>query len=227
MQFWLAISCSDLAYRQLLRSSVTNARHVTQLLTDAFVAVCEGQALDVEFGRRSTITLREYFRMIDRKTGKIIATAAEIGGVIGNGSDEEVRALRMFGMHIGRAFQIQDDLLDVMANEKDLGKRIGGDIVEGKKTFLLIAAAGRARGTDNIVLRSLTPGSTRTRDAKQKRAIIRQATAIYHRYGVIDEAHRRIQRETTAGLSALRRLPNTADRSMLQWFAQTLVQRTF
>jgi geranylgeranyl diphosphate synthase, type II len=216
-----------LAYRQLLRSPSANTPRVVRLLTEAFVDVCEGQALDVKSERRISFGLRDYYRMIDKKTGTMIATSTEMGGVLGNGGGQEVRALRAFGMHIGRAFQIQDDLLDVVAKEEKLGKRIGGDIVEGKKTFLLTAAINRARGKDRTFLRSLALERFARQNPAQERVLINRATSSYKKYGVLDEATRQIRRETAAGIRTLEALPTTEDRLMLQWFAQTMVQRTF
>jgi geranylgeranyl diphosphate synthase, type II len=216
-----------LAYRQLLTRAFADTKRIVQLLTDGFVEVCKGQALDIEFETRTNITLGEYYKMIDKKTGKLIATAAEMGGMIGNGNPAEVRALKKFGLHIGRAFQIQDDLLDVIAKEKSLGKRIGGDIVTGKKTFLLITAIRRARGRDRVFLRSLSREKNHPEQHKRESALIMRATALYQKYASVEEAHQQIQRESTAGLRALRKLPPTRDRAMLEWFGQSLMQRAF
>lgn len=214
-----------MAYRTLLKSSRKKAQEITHLLTEGFVAVCEGQALDVEFGHRGRIKEEDYYRMIDNKTGKMITTAGELGAVIGNGSSSQVRALRTFGIHVGRAFQIQDDLLDVIGDEGELGKSVGGDVVEGKKTFLLLKALELARGRDREILqKSMAKGSPGPRRGSR---LVNDVTAIYGRSGAIDAARLQIRKETTVGLRALRSLPATEARSMLQWFSEKLVQRTF
>lgn len=214
-----------LAYRTLLKSSRKNAQHIARLLTEGFVAVCEGQSLDVEYGRRRRIKEEDYFRMIDHKTGKMIATATELGAVIGNGSSSHVRSLTKFGTHIGRAFQIQDDLLDVIGDETELGKSVGGDILERKKTFLLLKALELARGDDRELLGTLmteaAPGP------KRRKQLVRKVTAMYKRSGAVAAARHQISIETDAGLRALRSLPASEARSMLQWFSGKLVQRTF
>ena len=214
-----------LAYRILLRRPQKQAQRIAHLFTEGFVAVCDGQGLDVGFEGRGRVSAKDYYRMIDNKTGRMIATATELGAVIGEGTPSQVSALRKFGMHIGRAFQIQDDLLDVTGDEKELGKSVGGDIVEGKKTFLLVKALEHVRGNDRDTL--FRAATKRPLDQQRKRRLIKNVTAIYERSGAIDAARRQIRKETTAGLRTLQTLPPTDARSMLQWFAGKLVQRTF
>ncbi len=214
-----------LAYRSLLHSRTKSIQRAAQLFTDGFIEVCEGQAFDLEYERSTNISLRDYYRMISKKTGTLIATAAELGGVIGNGTPRQMQLLRTFGTRIGRAFQIQDDLLDVVADKKDFGKTIGGDIVEGKKTFLLVYALENTRGKDHATLRGLI--NKRSRNSREQHSLVKTITAIYNRCGAIDAAQRQIKHETAAGLRALQALPASSSREMLQWFSEMLVQRTF
>jgi geranylgeranyl diphosphate synthase type II len=216
-----------LAYRALLQSKTNHIRRATRLFTDGFVEVCEGQAFDLEYGQRPNINLRDYYRMISKKTGKLIATAAEVGALMGNGTPKQIAALRTFGRHIGRAFQIQDDLLDVVADEKDLGKQIGGDIAEGKKTFLLVQSLERTRGKDNTILRSLNTRRLGPLSAGGQRVLVEKVTGIYKRCGAIEAADRQIRHETAAGIRTLNLLPPSNARSMLRWMSEMLVQRTY
>jgi geranylgeranyl diphosphate synthase type II len=216
-----------LAYATLLQSKTNSIRRAAKLFTDGFVAVCKGQAFDLEYERRPNINLNAYYRMISMKTGKLIATATELGALLGNGTPKQVTVLRTFGRHIGKAFQIQDDLLDVVADEKDLGKKIGGDIIEGKKTFLLVQALERTRGKDNTILRSLNTRRPRPMSAGGQQRLVEKVTGIYDRSGVIEAAHRQIRRETAAGIRALNLLPPSNARSMLRWISEMLVQRMY
>lgn len=102
--------------------------------------VCEGQALDMEFERRNDVSLPEYLRMIEQKTAALIGAGLALGAVIAGASPEEEYHIDAFGRHIGIAFQIQDDLLDTFGDPDKFGKKTGGDIVQNKKTFLLIKA---------------------------------------------------------------------------------------
>jgi geranylgeranyl diphosphate synthase type II len=216
-----------LAYTTLLQSKTKHITRAVKLFTDGFVEVCKGQAFDLEYEQRANIHLRDYYRMISKKTGRLIAVSTELGALLGNGTTKEIAALRTFGRHIGKAFQIQDDLLDVVANEKDLGKKIGGDIIEGKKTFLLVQALNRTRGKDHTVLRSLNTRRSKPMSGSGQRGLVARVTRIYDRCGAIEAAHREIRRETTAGIRTLNLLPSSNARSMLRWMSEMLVQRMY
>lgn len=109
--------------------------------------VMEGQQLDMNFESRTDVTLDEYFEMIRLKTGVLISCALKIGALLGGASEGDAQLLYDYGAQIGKAFQVQDDYLDVFGDVKVFGKRIGGDILEGKKTFLLISALRKANAT--------------------------------------------------------------------------------
>ncbi len=210
-----------LAYEALTRTPGLRVREAVRLFTEGLLVVCEGQAYDKEFEIRRKVSIREYLRMIDRKTGRLIAVAAELGGIIGGATATQRRALRMYGSLVGRAFQIQDDLLDIMADEAEFGKRIGGDLVEGKKTYLLLRALERARGADRKQL---------LRVVNRKRVAFSEASTfrdIYRRTGVVDDARRRIDRDIRTAQRALTALPSSPDREMLVWFADLIRVRTF
>lgn len=108
------------------------------LFSETALQVCEGQQYDMEFEEREDVTLDEYFEMITLKTSVLLACALKMGAIIGNAPGEEADLLYDFGIQIGLAFQLQDDLLDCYADQKVFGKSIGDDILEKKKTFLSI-----------------------------------------------------------------------------------------
>jgi len=218
-----------LAYQCLFETTNGDVRRMADVFTSGLVDVCEGQALDLEFERAKNVLLEDYFTMIEKKTGGLIAMSAELGGLVGGGSGRQVTALRRFGHFLGRAFQLQDDLLDVVANVKEFGKTIGGDIVKGKKTFLLLKAMERARAKDKRILHRATtsarlPEGKRTITAKEQRAVA-AVTAIYKRYGVIESAKAHVRRDTSSAIKALAVLPETSARAMLQWYSELLVRR--
>jgi len=222
-----------LGYTCLLSTSSRNIQRIAQSYTTGLLEVCEGQALDMEFEQRDDVTLREYMQMIGKKTGGLIAMATELGGLLGGGTPRQVHALRDFGAHLGRAFQIQDDLLDVVAEEEKLGKAIGGDIVVGKRTFLLLTALERASGRDREVLEAVLRHGTETDPATraidvttgERSRVVEAVTDIYRRHGVIDEAVRHIERSTARATAALDLLPRNASTRMLRWFSELLVKR--
>jgi len=212
-----------LAYRSLLRTRSESLPQLVGLFTSGVIEVCEGQALDLEFEKRSDVTVDEYFAMIEKKTGRLISMATEMGALIGGGSRAHVEALKMFGHYLGRAFQLQDDLLDVVAEEKHFGKTIGGDIIEGKKTFLLLKAAERVAGKDRFLLRKIL-----TRGGKglgSRRATVAAVTALYRRTGVLDETRDQIRRNTRKAVAALDALPAGHATAMLRWLSDSLIHR--
>jgi geranylgeranyl diphosphate synthase type II len=208
-----------LAYRSLLKTDTLRLKELLGVFTESFVEVCEGQALDKEFEIRRDVSLEEYLLMIGKKTGRMIAAASEIGGLVGGGTPREVAALRAFGEHLGRAFQIRDDLLDVVGTEQEFGKTIGSDIRERKKTYLFVTAVGRARGGDRSFLNSI-----RTRNGIAAREIDRVRT-IYLRTGALDDAARAIERSTARAQESLNPIKPGRGKELLLWLSHRLLDR--
>ena len=128
------------AYKLFLETNETITRDVLSAFNKAAIEVCEGQQLDVDYGNRSDITISDYLRMIEYKTAVLIAVSLKIGAITGGGSLKEQDSLYDFGINLGIGFQLKDDLLDVFGDPKKFGKRVGGDIIENKKTFLYLKA---------------------------------------------------------------------------------------
>ncbi len=212
------------AYKEILNTRTPLLAEILQVFTKGLLDVCEGQALDLEFETRSDVTLADYFQMIEKKTGRLLSTSTTLGGLIGGGTPKQVEALRKFGHYLGRAFQLQDDLLDVVASEKDFGKTIGGDIIEGKRTFLLLKALESAKGKERTVLMNVmnrkqrgTPQST----TKEVRCV----TEIYTSTGAIAAARSRVRHDTVRAGRALEVLPDSQGRQTLLWLSQMLLDR--
>jgi len=119
-------------------------RKVVNLFLDGINSVCEGQALDMEFENRNDVSISEYMEMIGDKTGALLEASLQMGGVAANCSEHQLLCLKKVGSNLGYAFQIQDDLLDVIADPDKFGKRVAGDIYECKKTYLMILALDRS-----------------------------------------------------------------------------------
>jgi geranylgeranyl diphosphate synthase type II len=116
--------------------------------------VMEGQQYDMEFEERNDVAVQEYMNMIKLKTSVLFGTACELGGIIGGADDEDRNHLYHFGLYSGLAFQIMDDYLDTFGDE-NFGKRIGGDILLNKKTFLLVSAMQTASPEQKVKIFSL------------------------------------------------------------------------
>ena len=181
-------------------------------------ALCEGQSLDLAFETRADVTVGDYLDMIDRKTGALLELALELGGVVGGADADAVAALRRAGQLLGRAFQIQDDLLDLTAEDAGWGKTIGGDLIEGKKAYLALRAVEVAEGDERAWLARATDGGLPAHDVAEARD--RMA-----RLGVLDDAARAVADSSAQGGAALDVLPDGPAADALRALAQALATR--
>jgi geranylgeranyl diphosphate synthase, type II len=207
------------AYENLIKNCNGNSRDILSDFTQGLTEVCEGQSLDKDYETKPEVSLKEYIEMIRKKTAAMLQMCCSVGARLGNGSEEEIKALSSFGRNIGIAFQVQDDLLDITANETEFGKKIGGDLVEGKKTFLLINALSRAKGKDKTKLKSLIKNkgieSSRVPEFKE----------LYNKLGVISDARKEIKKYTSLALRSLKVLKHSEDREIFSWLAESLIKR--
>ncbi len=182
--------------------------------------LCEGQALDMAFESRDDVTVDEYLAMIDRKTGALLEHALELGAMAGGAPRAAVASLRQAGLALGRAFQIQDDLLDLTADARSLGKSIGGDLVEGKRTFLVLTARRRAQAADRDWLAQVLDGGVAPADV----AGVRDRLEVL---GVLDAAAQAVAHFSEAGRAGLASLPPGSAGDALRALALGLATRTF
>ena len=135
-----------LAYRLMADCQEKYLKRVMDIFTQTALEICEGQQWDMEFETRTDVTVPEYIEMIRLKTAVLLAASLKIGAILAGASAADAENLYNFGMQIGVAFQLQDDLLDVYGDPEVFGKKIGGDILCNKKTYMLIKALERANG---------------------------------------------------------------------------------
>ena len=128
------------AYQLLLDVDPKNLKQVLDVFSKTAIKVCEGQQWDIDFETQKHVSLTDYIKMIEFKTGVLIAASLEIGAIIAESSFKEQNHLYEFGINIGIAFQLKDDLLDVFGTPDVFGKQVGGDIIANKKTFLYLKA---------------------------------------------------------------------------------------
>ena len=129
-----------LAYDYLVSVS-EDFKTVTKLIkifNKVAIEVCEGQQFDINFEKRNNVTIPEYINMIKLKTAVLLAAALQMGATSAFSSDEDAQHLYDFGLNIGLAFQIQDDILDTFGDAATFGKKVGGDIIQNKKTYLYL-----------------------------------------------------------------------------------------
>lgn len=192
---------------------------IHQTFREAVVMVCQGQALDMEFESREDVTLDDYMKMINAKTAALLSCALKLGALVALAPQIQVDTASALGYHAGIGFQIQDDLLDAVGDSKKFGKNIGGDIREGKKTWLTIAAFNKASDEQkkvlNFVLNSEAPGQDEIDD------IIR----LYHELNVIVEAQEVISNHYKLARKCLQQFENSAHRNEINNLLDQLMVR--
>lgn len=156
-------------------------KQVMEVFSRTALEVCDGQQWDMEFECREDVTVDEYMEMIRLKTSVLLAGALKIGAILGGASEKDAQLLYDFGIKAGLAFQLQDDYLDVYGDPAVFGKKIGGDILCNKKTFMLITALEQADETTRAELQKWL--AAEHYEPAQK---IEAVTNIYNKVGVRD-----------------------------------------
>lgn len=209
------------SYRLLSKVPSEKLASIMEIFTTTALQVCEGQQYDMDFESRQKVSVVEYMHMIELKTSVLLAGAAAIGAVLGDASEEDCRQIYRYALELGLAFQLQDDLLDSYGTQEELGKRIGGDILEGKKTCLMLNAMSRATEEDREVLRSTHLDKSLSEDEK-----IARVKAIYDKYDIPHLINQQISLRFDRALSILDSLAIPKERTEhLRVFAQNLMGR--
>ena len=197
-------------------------RRLVELFTDMSVLVMEGQQYDMDFEDMPVVTMDDYIRMIGLKTAALIACSAKMGAIIGGAGEQVWDALYKFGWELGLAFQITDDYLDTFGDPQIFGKKVGGDIENNKKTWLLVECQKLASGDDRLRLEALL---AQTDDMPGKVAAMQE---LYKKHNVDSRAIEAISHYYDSALAALDGLGLDADRlASLTEFARGLVYRKF
>jgi len=186
-----------------------------KMLAKTCAAICEGQWLDMEFERRDRVTEAEYLEMIEKKTGVLYGAAAWMGARLSGAPEKQAEGLERFGRLVGMAFQIQDDVLDLTAPAKVLGKPRGGDLAEGKKTLIMIHAMDRGAEVEIFGKRNATGQEIET------------ALETLQASGSIDYARSRAISLVEEGKEALAYLPYSDAKHLLLELADYMISRNY
>jgi len=170
---------------------------VMDLFNKTAIEIYEGQQWDMDFECRNDVTVEEYINMIRLKTSVLLGCALKTGALVAGAAADDADRLYEAGVNMGLAFQLRDDVLDVWGDPATFGKEIGGDIMQGKKTFLLINAMRLSQGDDADELRHWLNDPYATRDNK-----VRGVTALYERLGVRQLAEDAIARFNEQAIAA-------------------------
>lgn len=171
---------------------------ITALFNKTAIEIMEGQQLDMDYEHLANVTVDNYIEMIRLKTAVLLGCACKMGAIIANAPQEQADALYNMGVNLGLAFQLQDDVLDVWGDEETFGKEIGGDIMNNKKTFLLINAMLLAKDDDATELRRWLNDQYPIKQEK-----VPAVTAIYERLGLRQLAEDAIADYNQRALDAL------------------------
>ena len=204
-----------IATQKICEAPIRVLKEVLDLYNKTALEICEGQQFDMEFETREDVTREEYIEMIRLKTAVLIGCALKMGAIIAGATPSQADAMYKFGENIGLAFQLQDDYLDVYGDAETFGKKIGGDILNNKKTYMLISALSMAEGATKERLQALLAG--KADDEK-----IAQVTAIYGELGIDKIAREKIAEYSQKALAYLNEIPNNGE---LMKFANSLTER--
>ena len=146
-----------LALLELLKTNCPpeTVKAITEIFARIGLEICEGQQFDLDFETMETVPIEQYVEMIRLKTAVMFAGCLKSGGLVAGADDESLQALYDLGIHLGLAFQLADDVLDVYANSAHFGKKVGGDIKDNKKTFVYLKALELANETQQQDLKAL------------------------------------------------------------------------
>jgi len=205
------------AFEYMLDTGAPAERSVRALdeLATTCTEICEGQALDVDFEERGDVTTDEYLEMVEFKTAVLYAAAASIPAILLGSDQETVDALHGYGLDVGRAFQIQDDLLDLTVPSDELGKQRGSDLIEGKRTIITLHARDRGVDVEGLVSEDPT-------EAEIAAAVERLEEA-----GSIEFAREMAADLVESGKRQLEVLPEGKSRSLLEDIGDFLIERGY
>jgi len=226
----VAIIAGDALFAKVFEAVAANAKRLNlsadrvvelfDTLSKASFEICQGQALDMLFEEMKDIGEKEYLKMVSGKTGALIEASTKVGALLGRGKPEQVRALAEYGRLIGIAFQIHDDVLGLVGEEKKFGKPIGSDIREGKRTLIRVRALEAAPSSRKKIASVLGK-------RKASKADIKSTIKMLKDTGAIDHATKKARELVARAKSKLDMLPDSKAKRFLLELADFTVEREF
>ncbi len=210
-----------LTYHYLQSYEPNLAKALTKAVNKMGIEVCEGQTWDVDFETRQDVTISEYLKMIEYKTGALISTSMKMGAIIAQTSPENCDLIYDFGLNVGLAFQLQDDYLDLFGDTPTFGRLQGGDIIANKKTYLYFKALEILSESEKQQLMELY--AVRLDDNAKK---IETITELFLKSGVQKTVQESIKRYTSKASEILEKINIDEDKkTILRAFAESLIGR--
>lgn len=213
---------NNLAYEYIIQCDTSVIKEVLSTFNTTAIEICEGQQYDMDFEDRTDVEVSEYMEMIRLKTAVLLAASLKIGALCGGASLDVSNEMYDFGVKIGLAFQLQDDLLDTFGDQKTFGKRIGGDIIENKKTYLLCTAIKKS---SDSLKEELMGYVTNEYNIPEDEKIV-AVTNIYNKLGIRENTEDKIEELYTEGLNLLNNIDIAEDsKTELKAYVATIMKR--
>lgn len=211
------------AFEIIAGSGEKTLNPLVRLLSKVAIEVCEGQQYDMNFEHCTDVSIADYLMMIRLKTAVLIASSLKAGAIVAGATEQDTNDIYLFGENLGMAFQLKDDILDIFSDEKVFGKKKGGDIVAGKKTYMFLKAFEMANEDTRKTLINHFTNTAIERDTK-----VRVVTAIYEKLGVKKCAEALIDEYSEKALNHLKsiRVPEE-DKKNLEQLSKELLLRNF
>lgn len=209
------------AYKLLAGVPANLLPQAMHLFNKMATEICEGQQYDVDFEQKKEVAITDYLMMIRLKTAVLLATALQMGAMIAGADTKQQDALYQFGINIGLAFQIQDDILDVWGDPATFGKAVGGDISCNKKTYVYLEALRRTN--DELIRHELQEWYSRLLDENTEK--IAAVKAIFDQLGVRGACEQVVDEYTRVAMAILDTLPQNAGTEQLRQLAGKLNKR--
>ena len=222
----IVILTGDFLYSNALKLAVAQKNQkIMEALSEATTRMTEGEILQLHKTGDPDITRDEYFEIISAKTGVLISAACRIAGILANQPEEKEMALSRFGMKTGIAFQLADDVLDYVAEQKDLGKRLGKDLEEGKITMPLIYLLKTASEQERIEIRELIKGQGAKGKGQGSNNGLNRILELFSKYNAIEESLKVARSLVDEAKSELDIFPVSREKDALLIMAEYAMQR--
>lgn len=209
------------AYKLIAHVDAEILPQVIHVFNKVATEVCEGQQMDMNFEKESSVSIPDYIEMIKLKTAVLLGGSLQIGAIIAGSTIINQQLINEFGTKLGIAFQLQDDILDVYGDPEKFGKQVGGDIISNKKTFLLIKSLELAKDHLKLELEQLLIDQKIAAEEKVSRV-----TAVYNALNIKEIAHKKMMDYANDALECLDKINVADDRKLiLKDFATHLIMR--
>lgn len=212
-----------IAFNYMMRLDKDIIHPVMKLFNKTAIEVCEGQQFDLNYEKDNSVTVDDYLNMIRLKTAVLIAAALKLGAIIGKADDNQCDLIYNFGLEIGYVFQLMDDLLDAFSEDSKFGKACGGDIIEGKKTYLYLKSLELSKETERKQLIQLYNDKSMHHNEK-----ISKVKEIWTKLNIPEITKEEMKLHHKRSLDYLNALNISSDKTHeLSEYAEQLMKRTY